>query len=98
MILKVKKLSLDAILPTYARSGDAGMDLYVNETVTLLPGKTIKLHSGIAVEIPEGFVGLCWDKSGLSINYGIKVLGHRLRLSWRNYAWSYKSWFQAVHI
>ncbi|OHB08828.1 MAG: deoxyuridine 5'-triphosphate nucleotidohydrolase [Candidatus Zambryskibacteria bacterium RIFCSPLOWO2_02_FULL_39_69] len=75
MILKVKKLSLDAILPTYARSGDAGMDLYVNETVTLLPGKTIKLHSGIAVEIPEGFVGLCWDKSGLSINYGIKVLG-----------------------
>lgn len=74
MQLKVKKLSPDAVLPSYAHIWDAGMDLYANETVKLAPGEIGRIKSGIAVEIPDGYVGLCWDKSGLSINSGIKVL------------------------
>lgn len=75
MILKVKKLTPDAVLPSYAHPGDAGMDLYANETVTLKPGEIRKIKSGISVEIPDGYVGLYWDKSGLSNNHGIKVMG-----------------------
>ena len=51
------------------------MDLYANETVTLFPGEVGRIKSGISMEIPIGFVGLCWDKSGLSMNHKIKVLG-----------------------
>lgn len=74
MKLKVKKLNPEAKLPTYNYEGDAGMDLYADETVTVNPGEIGRIKSGIAVEIPNGYVGLCWDKSGKSINHGIKVL------------------------
>lgn len=50
------------------------MDLYASETVTVNPGEIGRIRSGIAMEIPKGYVGLCWDKSGKSINHGIKVL------------------------
>ncbi len=74
MILKVKKLSPDAVLPSYAHPGDVGLDMYANETVTIKPGEVGRIKSGISMEIPEGHVGLCWDKSGLSMNHKIKVL------------------------
>lgn len=74
MILKVKKVSSEAVLPSYAHKWDAGLDLYSNETVTIQPGGIGRIKSGISVEIPDGYVGLCWDKSGLSMNHGIKVL------------------------
>lgn len=75
MELKVKKLTPDAILPSYAHTWDAGMDMYANETVTLKPGEIGKIKSGVSMEIPEGYVGLYWDKSGLSNNHGIKIMG-----------------------
>ncbi|MBA3733453.1 dUTP diphosphatase [Patescibacteria group bacterium] len=75
MFLNVKKLSLDAVLPSYAHDGDAGMDMYSNETVTIEPGQAVKIKTGVAMEIPEGYVGLMWDKSGLSTNHRIKSLG-----------------------
>ncbi len=75
MILKVKKLHNDAVLPKYAEAGDAGMDIFTYQTVVIKPGEIKKIPSGISVEIPKGYVGLYWDKSGLAINHGIKVLG-----------------------
>jgi dUTP pyrophosphatase len=75
MILKIKKLDPDATLPKFAHPGDAGMDLYANETVTLQPGESAKIKTGISMEIPEGYVGLVWDKSGLATNNKIKTLG-----------------------
>lgn len=75
MILKVKKLTPDAILPSYAHVGDAGMDMYANETVTIQPGQAVKIKTGVAMEIPNGYVGLMWDKSGLSTNHKLKSLG-----------------------
>ena len=51
------------------------MDLYVPERVTLLPGERKSVGLGLALEIPEGHVGLMWDKSGLSHSHGIKTFG-----------------------
>ena len=74
MILKVKKLHPDAILPSYAHQGDAGLDIYSNETVTIKPREAKKVKTGISMEIPEGYVGLIWDKSGVAFNNKLKTL------------------------
>jgi dUTP pyrophosphatase len=75
MKIKVKKLRDDAKLPTHGHHGDAGMDFYAVEDVTFLPQKQERVHTGIAVEIPEGYVGLIWDKSSISFNLGLKIMG-----------------------
>ncbi len=75
MILKVKKLDPEAVLPTYTHSFDAGIDFHGIETVTLEPGEVGKVRSGLALEIPDGYVGLCWDRSGIATKNKIKVIG-----------------------
>jgi len=75
MKLKIKKIHPDAKIPEFAHPGDAGMDLYVPERVTLAPGQRKSIGLGIAMEIPDGHVGLMWDKSGLSHKYGVKSFG-----------------------
>jgi dUTP pyrophosphatase len=75
MILKIKKLHPDAKIPEFAHDGDAGMDLYVPETVSLKPGERKSIPLGLAFEIPPGYVGLMWDKSGLSHKHGLKTFG-----------------------
>lgn len=75
MILGVKKVDFEAKLPAYAHPGDAGMDLFALENTIVPVGKIVRIRTGVAMEIPDGYVGLCWDKSGLSMNNGIKVLG-----------------------
>ena len=74
MILKFKKLTPEAILPSYAHSGDAGLDMYASETMVINPGQPGKVKTGVAVEIPEGYVGLIWDKSGMAFNNRLKTL------------------------
>jgi dUTP pyrophosphatase len=51
------------------------MDLYCVEDVSLQPNKRAQISTGIAIEIPEYFVGLIWDKSGISHKGGVKTLG-----------------------
>lgn len=75
MQLKIKKLEQGAVLPNYATAGDAGMDLFALESARIEPGARTQIRTGIAMEIPDGFVGLVWDKSGLSHKYGLKTLG-----------------------
>jgi dUTP pyrophosphatase len=75
MICKVKKLDVDALLPVYAHSGDAGMDLFALEDTTIPIGQIVAVRTGIAMQIPDGYVGLIWDKSGLSIRHGLKTVG-----------------------
>ena len=75
MKLKIKKLNVDAKMPFYAHNDDAGFDLFVAENITVKKGQRFGVPTGIAMEIPEGYVGLIWDKSGLSIKHGIKTLG-----------------------
>ena len=57
MQIKVKKLKENAKLPTHGHPGDAGMDFYATENVIFPPGKQMKIGTGVAVEIPEGYVG-----------------------------------------
>ncbi len=74
MTIKIKKLNSDAIVPKYAKPGDAGMDFYANETVTLAPGERKVVPTGIAMAIPSCYVGLIWDKSGLASKHGLKTM------------------------
>jgi dUTP pyrophosphatase len=83
MKLKVKKLHKDAKLPTHGHPGDASVDFYSIEDVVFLPGKQERVHTGVAVEIPEGHVGLIWDKSSISFNMGLKVMGGVIDSSFR---------------
>lgn len=74
MKLKVKKLSEDAVLPSYAHDGDAGLDLYSAEDHILKPGEKKNFRTGVAMAIPKGHVGLIWDKSGHAAKNGVHVL------------------------
>ena len=74
MIIKIKKLNPEARVPSYAHPNDAGMDLFSLEENILGPGERAKIKTGLSMEIPEGYVGLVWDKSGLSTGYGLKTL------------------------
>jgi dUTP pyrophosphatase len=75
MQVKIKKLHPDAVIPKFAHQNDAGMDICVPERVTIAPGQRKSIPLGLAFEIPDGYVGLLWDKSGLSHKYGIKTFG-----------------------
>jgi len=75
MILKIKKLYEEAKVPHYAHHDDAGFDLFSVQDITVKKGERIAVPTGIAMEIPEGYVGLIWDKSGLAIKHGIKTIG-----------------------
>ncbi len=69
--MKVKILHEKAMAPTFANPGDAGADLYSVEEVFIF-GRTQKLiKTGIALEIPEGYVGLIRPRSGLATKFGI---------------------------
>lgn len=75
MQIKVKKLREDAKLPTHGHPGDAGMDFYAIENVVFPAGKQERVHTGVAMEIPENHVGLIWDKSSIAFNLGLKIMG-----------------------
>ena len=71
--IAVKKLSPKAFLPTYGSSGAAGADLYacLDETVTILPGETVFIPTGIAMEVPQGCAGLVYARSSLGAKRGL---------------------------
>ena len=64
--LKVKKLDPMAKLPTYGSSDAAGMDLYALKGSEIDAGETVMIHTGIAMAIPKGYVGLIYARSGLA--------------------------------
>ena len=66
--VKVKKLNEKAIIPTYGSSFAAGADLYAccEGEISINPGETVLIKTGIAMEIPENFVGLVYARSGLA--------------------------------
>lgn len=74
MKLKIKKLHVDAVIPKYAHFDDAGFDLFAIEDTLVKINQRIPIKTGIAMEIPTGYVGLIWDKSGLSVKEGIKTI------------------------
>jgi dUTP pyrophosphatase len=83
MILKIKKLHPDAKVPHYAHHDDAGFDLFAIENTLIKKGERKAVATGISMEIPEGYVGLIWDKSGIGIKEGLKSLGGVVDSSYR---------------
>ena len=81
--VEVKKLNTQATAPRYAYLGDAGFDLHSSEEVVIASGEYKAIHTGISIAIPEGYVGLIWDKSSVGIKQGIKTLGGVIDCSYR---------------
>ncbi len=69
--IKIKKLHPDAIIPHYAHSGDAGLDIYSNENAIIPPKERMLISTGLAIELPEGYVSLIKDKSGIAYKRGL---------------------------
>lgn len=67
------RLSDGAELPRYAHDGDAGLDLRITHDVILEPGARATVGTGLAVEIPQGCVGLVFPRSGLASKHGITL-------------------------
>ena len=73
MKVKIKKLDNRAKIPTYGTDFSAGADLYMmdGESVTVEPHATVMVHTGLAVEIPVGYAGLVFARSGLASKRGL---------------------------
>ena len=71
--IRIKRLLPEAKLPVYASSSAAAADLCSaeKETVTVMPGKTVLIHTGLSAEIPEGYAGFIYARSGLASKRGL---------------------------
>lgn len=71
--IRVKKLKTNAILPTYGSADAAGADLYacLDEKVLIQPGESVFVPTGLAMEIPKGYAGLIYARSGLACKRGL---------------------------
>ena len=74
MQLRLARLESDAVLPTRAHEGDAGLDLYSREAAHIGPGERWSVGTGIAVEIPPGHAGFVLPRSGLAKKHGIALV------------------------
>ncbi len=74
MILKVKRLDDDALLPHYAHPGDAGLDLFACEVGTLAPGESRIVKTGISIELPPDTEAQVRPRSGLAAKQQVTVL------------------------
>jgi dUTP pyrophosphatase len=71
--IRVKRLKDKALLPTYGSLEAAGADLYacLEQDVVIEPGKTAFIPTGLAMEIPKGYAGLIYARSGLACKQGL---------------------------
>lgn len=74
MRMTIKRLDDGLPLPRYAHEGDAGLDLYSAEDVTLAPFQRQLIATGISVAIPEGYAGFVQPRSGLAIKQGLSLV------------------------
>ncbi len=72
--LPIQRLRDDAVVPTRAYAGDAGLDLAACERVELGPGERATVGTGLAVAIPEGHAGFVQPRSGLALRHGITIV------------------------
>ena len=72
--IKVKRINSDAVIPSYAKDGDAGFDLHSTEEKILASGEKAVIKTGIKMEIPNGYFGSIRDRSGLAAKYSLHCL------------------------
>ena len=83
-IVSVKKIDVDAHIPTKAHKDDAGWDLYSNQNAIVYPGEKTVIKTGIALAIPRGYYGRIAPRSGLAVKNGINVLAGVVDAGYRN--------------
>ena len=73
MKVNIKKLNENAVIPTYGSEYSAGADLYacIDSEVTILPGETKLIKTGLAIEVPEGYGAFIYARSGLASKRGL---------------------------
>ena len=73
--VKIKVLNEDAIIPTRGSEKAAGMDLYActNRPIIIAPHQTIKINTGVSIELPHGYFGGIFARSGLATNQGLRL-------------------------
>lgn len=81
-VIPCKKLTTTAKIPSRIRINDAGFDIYADEDIFLYPSQPTKIKTGIALQIPDGYVGILMDKSGVGAK-GVKVFGGVIDSSYR---------------
>ena len=71
--VKIKKIREDAVIPTYGTEFAAGADLYaaLDEVIVLEPGETKLIKTGVSIEVPTGYAGLIYARSGLASKKGL---------------------------
>ena len=71
--IRVKKLNPNAILPTYGSAEAAGADLYacLEQAVTIEPGETAWIPTGLSLEVPKGYAGLIYARSSMGVKRGL---------------------------
>ena len=74
MTVNFKRIHPEAVLPTYARPGDAGMDVCSCEAATLQPGERKLIRTGLVIELPRGTEAQMRPRSGLALKQGITLL------------------------
>ncbi|KRE96390.1 deoxyuridine 5'-triphosphate nucleotidohydrolase [Nocardioides sp. Soil774] len=74
MDVAVVRLDPDLPLPAYAHPGDAGADLHTTIDVTLAPGERVLVPTGLALALPDGYVGLVHPRSGLAARHGLSIV------------------------
>jgi dUTP pyrophosphatase len=72
--VNIVRLDPELPLPSYAHPGDAGADLVAREDVTLQPGERRLVPTGIALALPDGYVGLVHPRSGLAHRNGLSIV------------------------
>jgi dUTP pyrophosphatase len=72
--LPIQKLRDEAVVPTRAYAGDAGLDLAACERVELAPGERALVGTGLAIAIPDGYAGYVQPRSGLAAKHGITIV------------------------
>lgn len=73
MDVKIMKLCNDAVMPVYGSAEAAGADLYMLDRgdVTIAPHKTEMIHTGLIIELPQGYAGLIYARSGIATKRGL---------------------------
>src|SRR5882724_11548753 len=74
MRIAVRQIDRDLPRPSYARSGDAGLDLFAAEKASLRPGDRAEVRTGLAVAIPSGYAGFVQARSGRAVREGLAVV------------------------
>ena len=74
-MIKIKRLTADAKLPSMSNPNDAGLDLHTTVSADIAPMCRAKLHTGLSIALPVGTVGLIWPRSKLANEWGLGILG-----------------------